>query len=274
MPDTLRLPFIPKGASHQAFSPDASPVSPNLLLNKRSRSFQGGPRHEGKEDSPLKREGTPRRRDKREEAEGGSPLGAALRVARRSRAFGAVATPKEEAPVEDADTSPVGHALRSIRRTRAFGGQVAEAEADVDDEADDSPLGDSLRALRRAHAFGGAEAAARARQAAGCTNYVDAESQAILIKCSTSKSAVEEESSPLGSALLALRRARAFGGAPAADRAREALTGCGLESEAQVEENSPLGASLRSIRRARAFGGAEAAAHAIAHAERSFGLAA
>ncbi|CAJ1454088.1 unnamed protein product [Effrenium voratum] len=263
MPDTLRLPFIPKGASHQAFSPDASPVSPNLLLNKRSRSFQGGPRHEGKEDSPLKREGTPRRRDKREEAEGGSPLGAALRVARRSRAFGAVATPKEEAPVEDADTSPVGHALRSIRRTRAFGGQVAEAEADVDDEADDSPLGDSLRALRRAHAFGGAEAAARARQAAGCTNYVDAESQA-----------VEEESSPLGSALLALRRARAFGGAPAADRAREALTGCGLESEAQVEENSPLGASLRSIRRARAFGGAEAAAHAIAHAERSFGLAA
>eukprot|EP00435_Cladocopium_sp_Y103_P053985 s1339_g17.t1 len=91
MPDTLTLPFIPKGASHQAFSPDVSPAGSNMLLNKRSRSFQGfSPRHDSKDPSPSK-EGRTEAEERTSssaqeqilsaEQEDNSPLGDALRDA-------------------------------------------------------------------------------------------------------------------------------------------------------------------------------------------------
>ncbi|CAE7365675.1 unnamed protein product, partial [Symbiodinium microadriaticum] len=228
-PDTLSLPFIPKGASHQAFSPDVSPVGTNMLLNKRSRSFQGLPSDSTdatKAPSPLKKE-------------------------------------------EPADSSPMGTALRAIRRAGAFGGaekaQAASARAAVrfgaaGDEAiesDDSPLDSAMRAIRRARAFGGAElaqaASARAAARLGVSNEAVDES---------------DEDSPMGSTLRAVRRARAFGGVGAEAQPVAAQSEpCGTLGEDEAGDMSPLDTAMRAIRRARAFGGPEAASGAIAHAE-------
>mmetsp|Transcript_24549 Transcript_24549/g.46347 ORF Transcript_24549/g.46347 Transcript_24549/m.46347 type:complete len:150 (-) Transcript_24549:141-590(-) len=136
MPDTLTLPFIPKGASHQAFSPDVSPVGTNMLLNKRSRSFQGLPSDDAKAPSPIAR--------KQEPEEDASPEDNALRSIRRARAFGGA---------EQANAARA----REAERLGVSGPEDTEHAGD-----DSSPLGSALRAIRRARAFGGAEAAALA----------------------------------------------------------------------------------------------------------------
>eukprot|EP00439_Symbiodinium_sp_Y106_P024816 s6077_g3.t1 len=233
MPDTLSLPFIPKGASHQAFSPDVSPVGTNMLLNKRSRSFQGLPSDSTdatKAPSPLKR---------KEEPADSSPIGTALRAIRRAGAFGGA----EKAQAASA---------RAAVRFGAAGDEVAEAI-----ESDDSPLDSAMRAIRRARAFGGAElaqaASARAAARLGVSNEAVDE---------------EDEDSPMGSTLRAVRRARAFGGVGAeAQQVTAQSEPSGTLGEDEAGDMSPLDTAMRAIRRARAFGGPEAASGAIAHAE-------
>eukprot|EP00434_Breviolum_minutum_P029177 symbB.v1.2.025807.t1/scaffold2530.1/size76790/3 len=248
MPDTLTLPFIPKSASQQAFSPDASPAGSNMLLNKQARSQGISPRpgrdkgfceHDSKDPSPFK-EGRvePEQRLSRSSEQEDSPMGTALRQARRERTFGSVAAEDGEAmPEVEEDNSPLGSKLLAIRRARAFGQEAAvRAEPDTDAFAveESSPLGSKLLAIRRARAFGD-EAAVRA-------------------KLDENNFEAEEENSPIGSKLCAIRRARAFGDV-AAVRAR--LDGGLFEAE---EENSPMGSKLCSVRRARAFGALPGAA--------------
>ncbi|CAL1156934.1 unnamed protein product, partial [Cladocopium goreaui] len=148
MPDTLTLPFIPKGASHQAFSPDVSPAGSNMLLNKRSRSFQGfSPRHDSKDPSPSKEGRTEAEGRTSSSAQDNSPLGDALRRARRARAFGSdVPTSKLDKleTFEDEDENGLGSQLRSIRRAKVFGSESDTCET-FQAEEENSPIGSSLR---------------------------------------------------------------------------------------------------------------------------------
>eukprot|EP00913_Durusdinium_trenchii_P017923 g16842.t1 len=218
MPDTLSLPVIPKGASHQA-----------------------RPAH-SKDPSPVKAVHP-------EDSQEDSPLDNALRKARRAHAFGSqeaveaepteeflwgrrnesISVPKKKwNVVASEDSSPIGSALRKARRAHAYGQEGEEMEAEEPMEDDSSPLGSSLRAVRRARAF------------AGHSSEPPAEEMY----------SAEADHSPLASALRAIRRARAFGGDVAAVRA-QLDTNEPFEAE---EEDSPLGSQLRAVRRARAFG--------------------
>mmetsp|Transcript_24850 Transcript_24850/g.44991 ORF Transcript_24850/g.44991 Transcript_24850/m.44991 type:complete len:468 (-) Transcript_24850:90-1493(-) len=118
----------------------------------------------------------------------------------------------------------------------------------------DSPLASKLLLTKRSRAFRSVRPCAL-KEPDGFTLQEDQ-----LQAAKNEEFVAEEEESPIGCSLRAIRRARAFGGeaASSAARARTALQ-MPQEAFAADEEDSPVSSSLRAIRRARAFGGAEAA---------------